>query len=228
MFENQFLTGLQLNLQSELTDTQEISTGDKVNQPSDDPAALVQIVGYKTQLSNITQYQNAITTAKAPLQSLDSSLSSLNTTLERANELAISGVSGSDAYALSDDGDEVKQLVTTAVSIANTNVNGKYIFAGDNSNVDPIDQNTGELMSENNAMNQTIGVGVNVTTNVSAGSLFSFARVNGSADSTTAILPTSNWKNTGANTIPDAAPVCATETPAPTGGAFNSLNGMFT
>ena len=228
MFENQFLTGLQQNLESELTDTQEISTGYKVNQPSDDPAALVQIVGYKTQLSDITQYQNAITSAKAPLQSLDSTLSSLNNTLQRANELAISGVSGPDADALSDDADELQQLLTTAVSIANTNVNGQYIFAGDNSNVNPIDPNTGELMSDNNAMTQSIGVDVNVTTNVKAGSLFSFARVNGEADSTTAILPTYNWTNNGANTIPDADPVSALETSAPTAGAFNSSNDIFT
>ncbi len=222
MFENQFLTGLQQNLQSELTDTQEISTGYKVNQPSDDPAALVQIVGYKTQMSNITEYQNSITSAKAPLQSLDTSLSTVNNTLERANELAISAVSGTtDPQSMIAMADEVQQLSGTAVSIANTNVSGQYIFAGDNSNVNPIDPNTGELMSDNNSINQNIGVGVNVTTNVSAGSLFSFARVNGNADSTTAILPTYNWTNNGANTIPDADPVSALETSAPTTYVIN-------
>ena len=217
MFENQFLTGMEQNLQSELTDTQEISTGYKVNQPSDDPAALVQIVGYKAQLSDITEYQNAITAAKAPLQSLDTSLSNLNNTLERANELAIGAVSGTpDAESMQAVADEVQQLSGTAVSIANTNINGQYIFAGYNSNVNPIDPNTGELISDNNSVNLNIGVGVNVTTNVQAGSLFSFARVNGKADSTTAILPTYNWTNDGANTIPDADPVSALETTVPT------------
>ena len=217
MFENQFLTGMEQNLQSELTDTQEISSGYKVNQPSDDPAALVQIVGYKAQLSDITEYQNAITAAKAPLQSLDTSLSNLNNTLERANELAIGAVSGTpDAESMQAMADEVQQLSGTAVSIANTNVNGQYIFAGYNSNVNPIDPNTGELISDNNSVNLNIGVGVNVTTNVQAGSLFSFARVNGKADSTTAILPTYNWTNDGANTIPDADPVSALETTVPT------------
>ena len=217
MFENQFLTGLQQNLQSELTDTQEIASGYRISQPSDDPAALVQIVGYKTQLSNITEYQNAITAAKAPLQSLDSSLSNLNNTLETANELAISAGSGTtDPQSMQAIAEEVKQLSGTAVNIANTNVGGQYIFAGDNSNVNPIDPNTGEFISDNNPVNLNIGVGVNVTTNVSAGSLFSFARVNGNADSETNILPTYNWTNYGANTIPDADPVSALETSAPT------------
>ncbi len=216
MFENQFLTGVEQNLQSELTDTEEISSGYKVNQPSDDPAALVQIVGYKTQLSSITGYQNAITIAKAPLQSLDTSLSTLNNTLERANELAItSGGGTTDTQSMQAVADEVQQLAGTAINIANTNVSGQYIFAGYNSNVNPIDPNTGELLSYNNSMSQNIGVGVNVTTNVSAGSLFSFARINGDADSTKNILPAWNWTNSGANTIPDADPVSALETSAP-------------
>ena len=228
MFENQFMSGLQQDLQAELADTQQISTGYKVNQPSDDPAALVQIVSYKTQLSNITEYQNAITSAKAPLQSLDTSLSSLNTTLGRANELAIGAVNGAtDAKTMQDMADEVQQLSGTAVSIANTNVSGQYIFSGDNSNVTPIDPNTGELTSYNNSINHNIGVGVNVTTNVQAGSLFSFQRVNGAADSLTAILPTYNWANNGANTIPDADPVSALETSAPAAGAFNASNNIF-
>ncbi len=222
MFENQFLTGLEQNLQSELSDTEEISTGHRVNQPSDDPAALVQIVGYKTQLSDITGYQNAITIAKAPLQSLDTSLSTLNNTLERANELAISSGSGTtDPQSMKAIADEVQQLSGTAVNIANTNVSGQYIFAGDNSNVNPINPNTGELLTDNNSITQNIGVGVNVTTNVPAGSLFSFARVNGNADSITAVLPTYNWANSGANTIPDADPVSALETAAPTTYVIN-------
>ena|GEM_PF-6064746 len=229
MFENQFLTGIEQNLQSELTDTQEIASGHRVNQPSDDPSALVQIVGYKTQLSDITGYQNDITSAKAPLESLDTSLSTLNNTLERANELAITSGSGTpDASSNQAMAEEVQQLYSTAVSIANTNVGGQYIFAGDNSNANPINPNTGELMSDTNSMNQNIGVDVNVTTNVQAGSLFNFARVNGTADSTTAIKPTYNWTNSGANTIPDADPVSALETAAPATGAFNSSNNILT
>ncbi len=212
MFENQFLTGLQQNLQAELTDTQEISSGYKINQPSDGPAALVQIVGYQTQLSDITEYQKSMTAAKVPLQSLDSSLSNLNNALTRANELAISGVNATmNAGDLQDIAAEVQQLYTSAVSIANTSVSGQYIFAGDKSNVNPIDPNTGELISDNNPVNLNIGAGVNVTTNVSAGSLFSFQRVNGNADSASAILPTYNSPKNGA-TIPDADPVSALET----------------
>src|SRR5208282_745105 len=57
---------------------------------------------------------------------------------------------------------------------------------------------------------------------------FSFQRINGNADSTTAILPAYNWTNNGANTIPDADPISALETSAPAAGAFNSSNNIFT
>jgi flagellar hook-associated protein 3 FlgL len=227
MFQNEFTSGLQQNLQAELTDTQEISSGKQVNQPSDNPAALVQIVGYQTQLSDITEYQKAMTAANVPLKSLDSSLSSLNDTMTRANELAVSGVSGTNnANDMQDLAAEVQQLYSSAVSTANTNISGQYIFAGDNSNVNPIDPNTGELLSDNNSMNQNIGVGVNVATNVAAGSLFSFARFNGNADYTTAVLPAYNSTKVGA-TIPNADPVSALVTSKPAAGAFSSSNSIF-
>jgi flagellin-like hook-associated protein FlgL len=105
-------------------------------------------------------------------------------------------------------------LFDTSVSIANTKSGSTYIFAGDQSNVQPINTMTGELTGSSNSVSVNVSQGINIGTNISAGSLFSFKRVN-AADSVTAILPTYNWTNDGANTIPDADPLSALETAAP-------------
>ncbi|MBF0560041.1 MAG: flagellar hook-associated protein FlgL, partial [Nitrospirae bacterium] len=216
MFYTNFLSGLQQNLTTALKDSDQISSGVKINKPSDDPSTLWKIVDYQTQLSNIGQYQRAIDAAKAPIQSLDSALSNLNDNLNRANELAVSAGNGTmDANSRLMISDEVNGLFDSTVSIANTKLGDRYLFAGYQSNTAPVNATTGELQGDTSLFKINISAGVSINANVSAGSLFSFKRVN-AADSTTAILPTYNWTNNGANTIPDADPVSALQTAAPT------------
>jgi flagellin-like hook-associated protein FlgL len=215
MFYNQFLTGIDQTLAAQLKDGNEISSGKTISEPSDNPTALTQIVDYQTQLSNITEYTKAQNSANAQLQSLDSALSNLSDTVSQANQLAISALGGTtDAESRLMISDQVTNLYNTAISIANTKSGSSYIFAGDQSNVQPINPTTGELTGNANSFNINISQGLNISANVSAGSLFSFKRVN-TTDSTTAILPTYNWQNNGANTIPDADPASALETTVP-------------
>ncbi|MBF0505270.1 MAG: hypothetical protein HQL09_00390 [Nitrospirae bacterium] len=225
IFYNQFLSGLQQNMQAELTDADQLSSGKKINQPSDDPSGLWKVVDYQTQLSQIGQYQNAMSTANTSLQSLDSSLSDLSTTLNSANQVAISSGDGAmNANDRLDMAKQVQQLFESAVSTANTQVEGRYIFGGYQSNVNPINPATGEFVSDTNTFNIGISNGINVTANVSAGSLFSFKRVS-TTDSATAILPTYNWTNNGANTIPDADPTSALYTSQPSQPLFTVNQG---
>ncbi len=225
LFYQQFLTGLQQNLQAELTDTDQIASGKRLSLPSDDPSALTKVVDYQTQISEIAQYQQAMTDAKSPLQSLDTALSGLNQTLASANTLAINGANGTqNANTRLMISDQVQQLFDTAVSTANTQVDGKYIFAGYKSTTNPIDPTTGESVSDNNSVNVGIANGINITTNIAASSLFSFQRVN-TTDSAVGILPAYNWANGGANTIPDADPVSALETTVPSAPIYTINQG---
>lgn len=215
MFYNQFLTGIQQTLSAELNDDNQIATGKSINEPSDNPTALAEIVDYQTQLSGIAEYTKTQNAATVQLQSLDTALSSLNNTVGQANELAIEANSGSttaDQRLMISD--QVTNLFDTAVNIANTKSGGQYIFGGYQSNVPPINPATGELTGDSNSVNVNISNGINISTNISASGLFSFKRVN-TTDSAAAILPAYNWTNDGANTIPDADPVSALETSAP-------------
>src|ERR1700748_1806950 len=79
---------------------QEVSTGKKLNQPSDDPAGMAILIENKAAQSDCDQFQQNITTVSSSLQSTDSALNSVVTSLSRAVTLGVEGasntLSGSD------------------------------------------------------------------------------------------------------------------------------------
>ena len=216
MFYNNFLAGIQQNMEAIMNDGEQLSSGKRVNRPSDDPAALTRIVGYKTELSLSAEYNKMIDMAKGPLQTLDSALGSLSNNLQRANELAISGANdtiGSESRSMI--AKEVSALIDSSVDIANTKAGDQYIFSGYQSNTAPIDKTTGEFIGDSNSFEVDISLGVKVALNIPANNLFSFKRINAN-DSKDAILPPSTtWNNGGGITIPDADPISALKTNQP-------------
>ncbi|MCL4458260.1 MAG: flagellar hook-associated protein FlgL [Nitrospirae bacterium] len=198
MFFDQFLSGFQSNMEAILKAQEQISSGKRVNRPSDDPAALSKITAYKTQISQIGEYKRSITTANSMVGSLDKVLLSLNDTLNRAREL---GLEGADASATSGDraiiAKEIGTLLEHAIDIANTKVGDRYIFSGYKSDTAPIDKNTGEFVGDSNPISLSISANTEIKINVSASDLFSFKRVNPS-DSANLVLPSYNVDKTGA------------------------------
>lgn len=95
MFYDRFLSDYQKNMEAIFKSQEQISTGKRVNRPSDDPAALSRIVSYRTQISSISEYKKAIDTGRGYLGSIDSGLSSLNEELIRARELALEAADAS-------------------------------------------------------------------------------------------------------------------------------------
>ncbi len=225
MFFDRFLSGIQRNMEAVISDNEQISTGKKINRPSDDPSTLVRIINYKTQLASLGEYKRTIDAAKGPLQAFDSAFENLNGILQRASELAIGGASSTtDANSKLMISKEVDMLYQRAIGIANTKIGDRYIFSGFQSNVAPIDANSGEFVGDSNTLQLNIGVGINISANVSAGDLFSFKRAY-TTDSSNAILPSYNWNNNGSITIPYADPVSALYTSS---GSFVNSSDVFT
>lgn len=217
MFYERFLSDMQQNLSAMYTANEQIATGKRVNRPSDDPAAMARIVGYKASLSSITEYSRAIGSANSFLEAIDSSFSNLNDALTRAQELALSGASGTnDASARAMIAKEAAVLLENVRGIANTKVGDRYIFSGYASNAAPIDANTGEFLGDSNVFELDISQNVKVAVNIPAGDLFSFRRIN-ATDQAVSILPpynydfdTTNSAITGEReTPPDADPISA-------------------
>jgi flagellar hook-associated protein 3 FlgL len=117
--------------QAENQAMQEVSTGKKLNQPSDDPAGMAMLIQNRAAQSDCDQYQQNITTVRATLQTADSALSSVITSLTRAITLGTEGgsgtVSSANRTALAD---EVGAIRDQLLSLANSTFNGSYIFGG--------------------------------------------------------------------------------------------------
>jgi flagellar hook-associated protein 3 FlgL len=119
--------------QAKLSKTQlQLSTGERVLTPSDDPAGAVRALDLTETLESIRQYQSTLQTGRNRLEFEDSVLEGAGNVLQRARELTVQGLNGTltaqDRQAI---GQEVAQLRDQLLGLSNTkNANGEYIFSG--------------------------------------------------------------------------------------------------
>ncbi len=161
-----------------MADTQlQISTGRRVNQPSDDPTATAQERLRLSELSGIKGSQSSVAAAQTALNSSESSMEGVRSVLSRANELALAGANGSlsqaDRVTIAN---EIDQLIKSAKDSMNTKVGDSYIFAGTKSDTAPYADATGDAyQGDGGALLRDGGAGVLLQTNPS------FVPVGGSA-----------------------------------------------
>jgi len=114
------------------------ATGKKLNQPSDNPAAIRPVFSTRKEISNVTRDITTMGQALDTMQSTDGSLNTVENTLQSAKEIMTSAVNGSlsdqDRSVLAD---QLAQLKTQLLDASNSVVNGKYIFAGYDVNTKP-------------------------------------------------------------------------------------------
>lgn len=95
-FYNQNLRSLMDN-QSKLSDTQEaLSTGKKLNRPSDDPVGAAKVVRLTEELDKLTQYQRNNDFLIGSLEQQETVLDSITNAVDRARVLTIQSGSGGD------------------------------------------------------------------------------------------------------------------------------------
>ncbi len=118
----------------------QLSTGQRILQPSDDPVASTKILAINEELSVISQYQNNINIAKNDLVIEESILDGTLNIIQRIQELAVQAgntatLSPSEYKSLSN---EVDSRLDEMQSMLNTqNSNGDYIFGGFKSKGEP-------------------------------------------------------------------------------------------
>ena len=132
IIQREALAGLQKNLRPIQDLQQQISTGERVRKPSDDPVAIGSILESTGKLGAIDQYRRNLDAAGSRLSLEDSVLNDLTNALTRAKELATSEASGTATAKTREIARaEVDQLTVFARSLGNTQIAGQYIFGGD-------------------------------------------------------------------------------------------------
>ncbi|MCL0061792.1 flagellar hook-associated protein FlgL [Thermodesulfovibrionales bacterium] len=215
MFHDRFLSNMHRNMEAIFKAHEQLSSGKRVNRPSDDPTAMSRIVAYRTEISAIGLYKSAIVSATTSLEAMDSAFFNLNDIMIRARELALAGATATaDADARRMMAVEVGVLLESAIGVANTKVAGRYVFSGFQSDIPPINANTGEFVADRNTITIDISPDVAVGINIPAYKLFSFTRTDPN-DPLNAILPPYNHNFDTVvppATPPDADPISALHT----------------
>ena len=133
----QFQQGIDniLRQQARLNQTQlELSTGKKVNKPSDDPSAATQLLKLSALKSNTAQYDRTIDAARNQLELQESVLSNVGNVLQRVRELVIQANNATQSdQSRAAIADELYNRIDELLQYANTkDPDGEYIFSGFN------------------------------------------------------------------------------------------------
>jgi flagellar hook-associated protein 3 FlgL len=159
MQSNTILANLQNQL-AQLDQTQnEMSTGLKITQPSDDPYGTALSMQLSGQISAFGSYTTNINDGAAWAETASGSLQSVQSMVERVRELVVEAANGTtNANDLSSASQEVTQLVDGIKQAANTEYNGQYIFSGTATGTPPYQLGATDTFQGNtNAINRAIG-----------------------------------------------------------------------
>lgn len=109
----------------------QISSGKQMSKISDDPVNLVNALGIRTTLTQITAYQSNLNFGTSMITAAESSLNSMKDMAIRGKELAIQMANGTMTQENRTSGAmEVSHLWEEAIFLANSQVAGKYVFGG--------------------------------------------------------------------------------------------------
>jgi flagellar hook-associated protein 3 len=116
----------------------QVSTGLRVNQLSDDPAASASLVTSLATSANVDQYTSNVTSVLSQMQTADSAISSIVTSLNSAVTLGAEGATGTVSTANREAiATQVEGLLTNIVGAANTSFQGAFLFGGTASSTPP-------------------------------------------------------------------------------------------
>lgn len=195
MMNNSLVRQLQQS-QGRMLDLQtKASTTRNINDFADDPAGLGMIRRYETMLQQNDQYLRNVSRCRTFVDGSDTALRAMNDAAVRATELALAQSSGTatnetmDYAAL-----EVQSLIDEMLALANTQVDGNYIFAGQRTDVPPfVVSSSGEVVYQGDGGDivSRIGPSSELVLNVPGNELlgYSMALLDGAADLQPSLSP---------------------------------------
>ncbi|OLS39022.1 flagellar hook protein [Alkalihalophilus pseudofirmus] len=117
----------------------QLATGKRITKASQDPVVAMKGMRYRSQVTEVGQFQRNLREVYNWVDSADSALDEATQTVQRIRELATQA--SNDTYEATQRANvakEIKQLREHLQSLANTKVSNKYIFNGTNTTQPPI------------------------------------------------------------------------------------------
>jgi flagellar hook-associated protein 3 len=174
MIQSQLVNNLNKNMNVMANSQDQLATGRKINKPSDDPVGITYALRYRSEIAINDQYQKNITSATSSVEHIDTVLGQINDLITRAKELTIKGVSDTSTpesrVAIAE---EMDGIYSNLITLGNEQLNGRYIFNGQQTLTQPYTEATaGTKDVDNGEIFLTLAPGVNISTNMSGNVVF--------------------------------------------------------
>lgn len=164
---------------------EQLASGRRIVRLGDDPTGSALIVDFKTSIERNKQYEKQIAAARSFLQGSETSLGSLTEGIARLLELGQQGLSDTTgASGRPRLAQEVDGLRSNFLSLANSQSQGKYLFAGTRTTTQPFSgPSAGPIVyaGDGASIDLDVSVGATVTTNLTGDRVFFGAGGQGSA-----------------------------------------------
>jgi flagellar hook-associated protein 3 FlgL len=155
----------------------QLATGKKINRPSDDPVVAMKGMHYRTNLTEVEQYQRNISEAYQWMENSEAGIEQGTQVLQRVRELMVQASNGTNGPEdLKAIGAEIKQLKEDLVGSANTQVAGNYIFNGTQTKEAPVTLNADGTVTVNidkSSFEIEVSKGVQLKANINSDNVFS-------------------------------------------------------
>jgi flagellar hook-associated protein 3 FlgL len=121
----------------------EMSSGRRINKPSDDPSGTLRDLGYRTEIANIVQYQKNINRAQSWVKTYDDLMADMKDVMTTVKEIAISASNGNyDAIARAGSATEVESAIDHFLQLGNSRIENRYILSGNLTQTQPFTRST--------------------------------------------------------------------------------------
>jgi flagellar hook-associated protein 3 FlgL len=149
---------------------QQIETGQQLFTPGQNPTATALVLPLQQQLASQTQYQSNLTTDQSLLQSTDTALQNVSTSISQANSLLLSGLgttsTATDNQALAS---QVSSIIQGLVNTANSTFQGQNLFGGSDTQTAPFQVlGTGAIRynGDQSSINSNVASGLTTPNNI--------------------------------------------------------------
>src|SRR5438132_9730203 len=106
------------------------ATGQRVQLPEDDPAAMRRVLSLQSESKALDQYQSNITSLQDRATASYAVVKGLQTISDRVGEITVQADQTKSRQQLQIYGKEISQLIQQAVQLSNSKDRGEYLFGG--------------------------------------------------------------------------------------------------
>jgi len=209
----QTLTNQLSTQESSIAQLQEqLATGHVLNQPSDNPAAVTQVLALSSQSSQLTSWQTNADTATSWLGTANNTANGVLASMQSAQTLLLQALNqgAQDPTTYQALGDQLQGVVNNLLALSNTQFEGRPIFAGTSASPQAYDASGNYLgntdvptvvIGPGAGAGQTVGLSVPGTTMFGVGAANVFATLSTAATALLSGTPTSAELTTALNAL---------------------------